>query len=456
MSNEKKEQKQNVNEYMVLAAAFLKHCNAHNLNPLCVGDRVYFYKLNRYVEVKNVELELRRFCLEEKIPQKNTLIQNALPIFKAKISTYYEDKMPFWINSYENAMDIIPFKNGLLNLKTMELGSHTAAFVSTSCLPFNYDKDAECNLWKKTLNTIYEGNQEKINLLQEWMGYCLSEDTSMQKLMFLIGVPRSGKGTISRMLKYILGENACGFELTSLASPYGTSALIDKQVALVGELELDSNRRKVIAMLNSIVGEDDVPLEKKYKDRMSGRLNTRFTISANEMPVWGDTQGALGHRMLVLEHNYHVQAEERDPNLGKKLQEEASGIINWALEGLSRLLKNGKFSDSVCNSFISDMANQNSNGLFEFLENELIFEKGRVSTMGQHKINLTYVDEKCECPSVTLKDAFASFEHHTGFVQDIRWFRRELKNIVSGIDYDKNNRKYLGFRVKNSIENVIR
>ena len=36
-------------------------------------------------------------------------------------------------------------------------------------------------------------------LLQDWMGYTLTPDTSLQKILLCLGPPRSGKGTVYRI-----------------------------------------------------------------------------------------------------------------------------------------------------------------------------------------------------------------------------------------------------------------
>ena len=54
-------------------------------------------------------------------------------------------------------------------------------------------------------------------LLQEWVGYLLTQDTRQHKILLIVGPPRSGKGTIGRVLRELLGhENVVGPTLSSL------------------------------------------------------------------------------------------------------------------------------------------------------------------------------------------------------------------------------------------------
>jgi phage/plasmid-associated DNA primase len=52
--------------------------------------------------------------------------------------------------------------------------------------------------------------------------------------------------------------------------------------------------------------------------------------------------------MFSFLNQFREDDPKTDPNLAEKLStpEELSGIFNWALEGLKRLLKNGRFSNS--------------------------------------------------------------------------------------------------------------
>jgi len=60
--------------------------------------------------------------------------------------------------------------------------------------------------------------QEKITLLRQWFGYCLGWDTSLQKMVFLVGPPRAGKGTTSRVLQKLVGErNYTAYNLSALS-----------------------------------------------------------------------------------------------------------------------------------------------------------------------------------------------------------------------------------------------
>ena len=60
--------------------------------------------------------------------------------------------------------------------------------------------------------------------LQEWFGYLLTPDTRQQKILMMVGPKRSGRGTIARVLKAMVGaDNVVNPTLNTLARPFGLS-----------------------------------------------------------------------------------------------------------------------------------------------------------------------------------------------------------------------------------------
>ena len=66
-------------------------------------------------------------------------------------------------------------------------------------------------------------------------------------------------------------------------------------------------------------------------------------MAANEVLALQDRTGALASRLIMLQLEYSWLGKEDTTLFEKKLFPEVSGILNWSLEGLRRLKKNGKF-----------------------------------------------------------------------------------------------------------------
>jgi putative DNA primase/helicase len=183
-------------------------------------------------------------------------------------------------------------------------------------------------------------------LLQEYIGYILSGRTDMQKMLLLIGPTRSGKGTIARMLAALVGRgHVVGPTLASLGTNFGLSPLLGRPLAVVSDARLSGNSptSTIVERLLSITGEDMLTVDRKYREPWSGKLPSRFVILSNELPKFRDSSGAIANRLLILQMTNSFLGRE-DQTLDGRLADELPGILMWALEGLDRLVHNGRFT----------------------------------------------------------------------------------------------------------------
>ena len=259
---------------------------------------------------------------------------------------------PAWIGSLHSAAsddDVVPqlisFTNGLLDLETRKLSDHTPAWFNVVSVPFAYDPNpGKPVAWLEFLESVWGDDQASIMLLQEYIGYLLSGRTHMQKMLLLVGPTRSGKGTIGRLLRRLLGRgHVTGPTLASLGTNFGMSPLLGKPLAIVSDARLGKESSVVVERLLSITGEDTLTVDRKYREAWTGKLPTRFVILTNELPRFRDAAGAIANRMLILQLTESFLGRE-DHELDAKIAHELPAILSWALEGLDRLLHNDRFT----------------------------------------------------------------------------------------------------------------
>lgn len=256
---------------------------------------------------------------------------------------------PAWIANAKvrtDAGQMISCTNGLLDLSTRTVTEHTPALFNAVSVPFDYQPDAaEPTAWHDFLNSVWPDDATSIQLLQEYFGYVLSGRTDMQKLLLLIGPTRSGKGTIARLLADLLGRgHVAGPTLASVGTNFGLAPLLGKPLAIIADARMGSTpAHTVVERLLSITGEDLLTVDRKFREPWSGRLPTRLLILSNELPRFRDASAAIAGRMLILQmHNSFLGREDR--SLDQRLTTELPGILNWALEGLDRLTRTGRFT----------------------------------------------------------------------------------------------------------------
>jgi putative DNA primase/helicase len=247
--------------------------------------------------------------------------------------------------------DVLACRNGLAHLPSVAAGGDcliapTPVFFSPNSLDYDFDLDAPpCREWLTFLARLWEGDEASVRTLQEWMEYTLLPDSSQQKIMMLVGPPRSGKGTIARVHRCLIGEaNVCNPTLSSLAGNFGLQPLLGKTLAIISDARL-SHRTDLAAVterLLSISGEDGQTVERKHLPAVDSKLPVRFMILTNELPRLTDSSGAIVSRMLVLRFTRSWLGRE-DIRLTDRLMTELPGILLWAIEGWRRLRERGYF-----------------------------------------------------------------------------------------------------------------
>ncbi|MFI5806556.1 phage/plasmid primase, P4 family [Streptomyces sp. NPDC051561] len=241
---------------------------------------------------------------------------------------------------------IVACTNGLLRVAGRTLAPLTPGFFNLVSVPFDYDPDADCPTWEAFLHKVWPDDPESIAALQEWFGYVLSGRTDQQKILLIVGPTRSGKGTIARILAWLVGEgNMAGPTLASLGSNFGLSPLLGKSLAVVSDARLSGrDGNQVVERLLTISGEDTIDVDRKFKDPWTGKLPTRLMILSNELPNFGDASGVIARRFVVLNMALSWLGQE-DTTLTDRLHAEMPGILNWALEGLDRVQKTGRLTE---------------------------------------------------------------------------------------------------------------
>jgi len=276
-------------------------------------------------------------------------VTNVLDALMAVAMPSHEVEIPSWLDGSTNivpADEILACKNVLLHLPTQQAIQHTPLFFGGAALEFDYDPNApDPQNWLEFLNQLWPEDSASIGTLQEWFGYCLSMATGLQKILMIVGPARSGKGTIARLLRRLLGrENVCAPTLSSFTQNFGLAPLIGKRLGIISDARLDHRTDKAVIAerLLSISGEDAVTIDRKHREAWTGTLPTRFMILTNELPRITDASGALASRFVVLQLTESFLGQE-DTELTDRLLEELPGILNWAIDGWISLQERGHF-----------------------------------------------------------------------------------------------------------------
>lgn len=277
-------------------------------------------------------------------------INNLLDAMGAITLLPTETDAPAWLDDQgavgPDQGPIVACANGLLRIQDRALLPHTPEFFNLVSVPFAYNPDATAPTWERFLAQIWPDDPAAIAALQEWFGYVVSGRTDQQKILLIVGPSRSGKGTIARVLKELVGkENLAGPTLAGLGTNFGLATLVGKPLAVISDARLAGNdNTQVVERLLTISGDDTIDIDRKYREQWTGKLPTRLMILSNELPHFGDSSGVIANRFILLSMRMSWLGKE-DTTLTDRLTAEMPGILNWALEGLARLKRNGRITE---------------------------------------------------------------------------------------------------------------
>lgn len=251
------------------------------------------------------------------------------------------EEPPCWLDGKGHpASEIVSFPNGLLHVPSEEFIPPTANFFTFSSQEFDYDPNApEPKEWLALLNTIWPDDLESRDCLMQFFGYLLSGDTSLQKILMLVGPPGSGKSTIMRVMEHVLGkDNVVSTDSESLSDRFGLESLIGKSVAFMPDDDFDYRLAKTgVDRMKRISGEDHVSIRRMRQTSVQGKLPVRFVVSTNTIPRLRGSAAAMARRFVILRTpSFDGKV---DPRLTDRLCAEAPGILNLAIANLQTLLE---------------------------------------------------------------------------------------------------------------------
>ena len=230
--------------------------------------------------------------------------------------------------------------NGTLDLRTGILQFYNPDHLITRISNIEYDPNAECPQFIKFITWAMQDNEELVAYLQRWIGYCLTGDTSEQKLNYWYGTGSNGKTTLMNVVQELL----CDYSTTAdtalimkrdngsdtnrysmLASLRGARAVILSEVN-DGE-KLDE------AAIKSFTGGDTVNACFKYEKFFSYKPTGKLIAFGNYKPSIRGTDYGIWRRFDLVPFKATISETEKDADLPAKLRAEMSGILAWAVRG---------------------------------------------------------------------------------------------------------------------------
>lgn len=244
----------------------------------------------------------------------------------------------------------IALDNGVLRVErdgSTELLEHDPEYMFLNKAGTEFDPDADCPRWLEYLDEVVTSESDR-KKLQEYVGYCLMHwDLPFHKSLFLVGPQASGKSTFADTVRELLGgrDNVASMAPQQMTERFGTAELFGKWANIRNDIPADTISE--VGTFKEIIAGDPIKAERKGKDLFMFKPTAKHIFAGNTLPDAEVDDGAFYRRILLVPFPMTIPPEERDKQLDEKLREELPGILNWALEGLGRLLDQHGFTGDL-------------------------------------------------------------------------------------------------------------
>jgi len=270
--------------------------------------------------------------------------------------------------------NLLNLKNGTFDLDTMLLRDHERDDLLSYCLSYEYDYYATCPRFKKFISEVLVKEDGKApdddlaSILQELVGYSLTQETNREAMVWLAGEGGNGKTVMITILSKLLGPLAVGmdFQTIGMAGNYDLAELPGKRIVFSTESERGGNMAE--GYIKRIVSGETIMARAIYGKPFPFKSTAKIWWAMNDKPNVKDTSNALYRRLKLIPFHRVFKDAEKDIHLIVALCEELPGILNWAMEGLLRLRRQGQFSEAAAINAAKDEFRMESNPVAQWLK----------------------------------------------------------------------------------------
>lgn len=271
----------------------------------------------------------------------------------------------------------INLKNG--TFKISELEQKLYPFQSSDMLryqlPFDYDPKAKATRWINFLDEVLP-EKESQSVLAEFLGSIFYKNFKHETCLVLVGTGANGKSVVYDVVKALLGEqNISGYTLRNLCDDNGyyRVKICDKLLNYSSEI---GGKGSNSDMVKKLISGEPIEARSPYGEPFELRNYCRFMFNANLLPKDVEQTDAYHRRFKYLKFEKKIAKHRQDKKFAEKLINiEMSGVFNWVLEGLNRLISQGDFTYSKVIESVSVEISNESNSVALFMDESIYLKE---------------------------------------------------------------------------------
>lgn len=230
----------------------------------------------------------------------------------------------------------------------VEFRPHDPTDLITKLAPVDYDPQAARPVFDGFLAKV-QPRAEMRAFIQQWLGLSLTGDTTEQLLAFFYGKGGNGKSVLIDAVSFVAGDYGETVPIETFldhgksrgAGQATPDLAILPGVRFLRTSEPEKGSKLAEAMVKLVTGGEPIQARHLNRDFFKFYPQFKLTMSGNYRPTISGTDEGIWRRVRLVPFGVTIPKEERDIHLPDKLRLEASGILNWLLDGLRIWLDKG-------------------------------------------------------------------------------------------------------------------
>ena len=200
-------------------------------------------------------------------------------------------------------------------------------------------------LWLDALDTIFCGDTELIDYVQQIVGMAAVGRVYLEALIIAYGEGSNGKSTFWNTIARVLGTYSGNMSADALT--VGCKRNVKPELAeakgkrLLIASELEEGVRLNTSIIKQLCSTDEIFAEKKYKDPFSFTPSHTLVLYTNHLPKVGTMDSGIWRRLIVIPFNAKITGSSDQKNYADYLVENAAPcIMAWIIEGARKAIGN--------------------------------------------------------------------------------------------------------------------
>jgi putative DNA primase/helicase len=289
----------------------------------------------------------------------------------------------------EAAFRKMNFQNGVLDLSTMQLSSHSPDYGFTTVLPYGYDPQAACPMWDKFIDDVSMGDAKMRAVLEQFGGYAIAGGECLaQKALILLGNGSNGKSVYAETIGKVVGaENYSTLMLHHLFNDQMRYLLVNKLFNYADE----TNPKALSAAgeFKSLVTGGETTAKQVYKPAFIFKNRAKFIVLANDLPRTDDYSDGMFRRLLIVKFKRKFEGSSDNKALKSQMEKELPGICNRLIAGYNELVRNNYVFDEPEQSKLELAAyREENNNVLCFIRDSIEFDAA--SAVSNNDIYMAY------------------------------------------------------------------